>query len=98
MAVERAEVKTVRVTGPVTLYEVSAIRETLLQALAEGKDLRIDLEDSGPWDLAGLQLLIACVQTGQSQGRSVHLAGIPQGCAVIAQRSGLTDWLNAVRK
>ena len=34
--------------------------ETLRIGLAEGKPLRIDLSDSGPWDLAGLQVLISC--------------------------------------
>ena len=56
-------VKTFLLTGPITLYEVSAVRESLRSALAEGKPLRIDLSDSGPWDLAGLQLLISCVST-----------------------------------
>ena len=48
MAVEQTEVKTILLTGPITLYEVSAVRETLRMALAEGKPLRIDLSDSGP--------------------------------------------------
>ena len=36
MAVEQTEVKTILLTGPITLYEVSAVRETLRMALAEG--------------------------------------------------------------
>ena len=67
MTVEPTEVKTILLTGPITLYEVSAVRETLRMALAEGKPLRIDLSDSGPWDLAGLQLLISCVKTARSR-------------------------------
>ena len=65
MTVEPTEVNTIRLTGPVTLYEVSAVGETLRMALAEGKQLRIDLSDSGPWDLAGLQLLISCAQSDE---------------------------------
>ena len=64
MAVERPDFKTISFEGPATIYEVSAHRETLREALAEGKNLRIDLGDSGKWDLAGLQLLISCVKTG----------------------------------
>jgi len=45
MAAERSERKTILLTGPITLYEVSAVRETLRIALAEGKRLRIDLRD-----------------------------------------------------
>ena len=51
MAVEQTEYKTIRLTGPITLYEVSAVRETLRMALAEGKQLSLDLSDTGPWDL-----------------------------------------------
>jgi ABC-type transporter Mla MlaB component len=87
------EVQTIFLTGPVTLYEVGAIRETLCSALAEGKRLRIDLSDSGPWDLAGLQLLISCVKTGRDAGQSVHLANVPAGCTDVAERSGLSSWL-----
>jgi ABC-type transporter Mla MlaB component len=96
MAVERPDLKTVAFEGPVTLYEVSVHRETLREALAEGKNLRIDLGDSGKWDLAGLQLLISCVKTAERQGLTVRLARVPRVCAEIADRSGLTAWLDAV--
>ena len=43
----KKEVKTILLTGPITLYEVSAVRESLSRALAEGKPLRIDLERLG---------------------------------------------------
>lgn len=98
MAVGRPEFKTVLLEGPVTLYEVTAIRETLARALAEGQDLRLDLGDSGPWDLSGLQLLISCVRTGQAQGRTVLLAKVPRVCDEVAERSGLSAWLDSVRE
>jgi ABC-type transporter Mla MlaB component len=96
MAVEPVEEKTILLTGPVTLYEVSAIRETLLTALAEGKPLRIDLKDSGPWDVAGIQLLISCVKTGRDHDQAVRLVNTPKTCTQTAQRSGLSDWLHSV--
>ena len=81
MTVEQTEVKTLLLTGPITLYEVSAVCETLRMALAEGKPLRIDLSDSGPWDLAGLQLLISCVQSARNRDLEVRLAEVPARCA-----------------
>jgi ABC-type transporter Mla MlaB component len=80
-------------SGPVTLYESAEIRESFLTALAEGKDLRIDLETSGPWDVAGLQLLVSVIATGQKAGQTVRLAQVPSGCREIAERSGLGGWL-----
>jgi ABC-type transporter Mla MlaB component len=83
-------------TGPVTLYEVSAVREALRSALADGRPLRIDLSESGPWDIAGLQLLISCVRSGQSRGQEVRVVNPPRSCADTAERSGLAEWLRSV--
>jgi ABC-type transporter Mla MlaB component len=96
MALDQGEFKTITVEGPATIYEAAALRETLREALAQGTDLRIDLGESGRWDLAGLQLLISAVNTGQSQGRTVRFLRVPKVCAEIADRSGLADWLHAV--
>lgn len=83
-------------TGPVTLYEAAAVRETLRIALAEGTPLRIDLSDSGPWDIAGLQLLISCVKSGRGRGQDVRIVNVPQPCADLAGRYGLLEWLRSV--
>lgn len=82
--------------GPVTLYEVTAVRETLRLALSDGKPIRIDLGDSGPWDIAGLQLLIACVKSGRLRGQEVRIVNVPPPCADLAGRYGLSEWLRSV--
>jgi anti-anti-sigma factor len=97
MTVEQTETKTILLTGPITLYEVSAVRETLRLALAEGKRLRIDLSDSGPWDLAGLQLLVSCVKTARNRDREARLINVPKTCVDIAERTGLLEWLRSVQ-
>lgn len=86
---------TVVLSGPATLYESSELRETLLAAVIEDKPLCIDLETSGPWDIAGLQLLVSAVASGRKAGHPVRLLNVPRVCAEIAERSGLSDWLNA---
>jgi anti-anti-sigma factor len=98
MTVEKPEVTTILLTGPITLYEVAAVGETLRKALAEGKQLRIDLTDSGPWDLAGFQLLIACARSARNQDLALRVVGVPASCARIAERAGLSDWLLTVRE
>jgi ABC-type transporter Mla MlaB component len=98
MTVEQAVVKTLLLTGPITLYEVSAVCESMRTALSEGKPLRIDLSDSGPWDLAGLQLLISCVSSARNRELEVRLAQVPEVCVQIAERCGLSDWLRSVRE
>ncbi len=86
---------TILLTGPVTLYEVSAIRESLRAALAGGKPVQVDLSDSGPWDIAGLQLLVACVRGGQERGQIVRIVNPPGSCTEMARRSGLGGWLES---
>jgi ABC-type transporter Mla MlaB component len=85
-----------KLSGPVTLYESQDMREALRGALGHGKDLRIDLETSGPWDLAGLQVLISTVTTARKSGHSVRLFQVPGVCRELSERSGLLDWLSAV--
>lgn len=86
----------VSLSGPMTLYESSEIRETLLGALRQRRKLRVDLEMSGPWHIAGLQLLIAAVLQGREQGTEVRLAHVPGVCSSVAARAGLSDWLTEV--
>ncbi|WP_255376976.1 lipid asymmetry maintenance protein MlaB [Planctomyces sp. SH-PL62] len=87
--------KTVALDGPVTIYEVAGLREAFREALAEGVDLQVELDESTKWDLAGLQLLISCVQTAKADGRSLVLAKIPRSCVEVAERAGLSDWLES---
>ena len=93
MAFDENSATAVTLSGPATLYESSEIRDTFQAAVAEGRDVRIDLETSGPWDLAGLQLLVSVVTSGHKEGRSVRLVNVPGVCLEIAERSGLAGWL-----
>ena len=96
MAVVRPDLETIALEGPATIYEVSALRESLRAALSQGRDLRIDLGETGKWDLAGLQLLISCVKTGLAHGQTVRVARTPEVCVETAERCGLADWLRSV--
>jgi len=87
---------TLTLSGPITLYDAAEVRESLTMALAGGKDLKLDLETSGPWDVAGLQLLVSAVATGRRAGLSVRLVHVPGVCREIAERAGLAGWLAGV--
>ena len=89
------EAEHILLTGPITIYEAATVRESLRIALAGGKPLRIDLSDSGPWDIAGLQLLISCVRGGLQSSQVVRIVNPPRTCAELAQRSGLSEWLHS---
>lgn len=84
---------TVMLSGPVTIYESIEIHESLVSALSAGQDLHVDLETSGPWDLAGFQLLVSVVNSAKKLDLTVRFLHIPGVCVEIAGRSGLRDWL-----
>jgi ABC-type transporter Mla MlaB component len=90
------EEQTILLNGPITLYEVARIRASLRAALDQGMPLRIDLRDSGPWDLAGLQLLISCARAGGNLNQVVRLRNTPEACVEVAERSGLAEWLRSL--
>ena len=89
-------VTTVAVTGPVTLAEVARWHDDLSDGLARGQGLRLDLAGSGPWDLAGVQLLLATIASGKRAGRPIVLAHVPNVLMAVAERAGLRDQLAAI--
>jgi ABC-type transporter Mla MlaB component len=84
---------TVEVTGPVTRAEVPRWRSAFGLALSRGAGLRIDLAGSGPWDLAGVQLLLATMASGRRAGRPVSLVRVPNVLTAVAQRAALGERL-----
>lgn len=88
---------TVTWSGPSTLAEVGRRRAWLLEALSagQGAGARIELEAAGPWDLAGLQLLLSALETARRNGPVVRLSAVPSVLRDLAVRAGLWDRLEA---
>jgi ABC-type transporter Mla MlaB component len=84
---------TVEVTGPVTRAEVALWRTAFVEALSRGGGLCIDLAGSGPWDAAGVQLLLATIESGRRAGRTVCLTRVPNVLTALAQRAALGERL-----
>jgi hypothetical protein len=84
---------TVNLSGPKTLYESAEVRELLRSELEGRSSVLLDLETSGPWDLAGIQLLVAAVCSGRMRGVTVRFVNVPRVCVEVAERSGLREWL-----
>ena len=81
------------ISGPMTIYEVGDWRELFLHSLKSGSSLDVDLHTSGPWDTAGLQLLISLVNTGHQRDCEVRFQLVPKVCLDLARRAGLSEWL-----
>lgn len=84
---------TVALDGPMTLAEAHRVREALLSAFAPGRDVVLDLGAAGPWDLAGLQLVLSALATGRKAGQGVRLVRPPAALRAIADQAGVADAL-----
>ena len=82
-------IATLAIKGPVTLAEVASWRVEILRAFDREGDLRADLAGSGPWDLAGVQLLASALATAARRGRAFRLSGVPEVLATALDRAGL---------
>jgi ABC-type transporter Mla MlaB component len=89
-------VTNVVVTGPLTRDEVARWQEVFADGLTRGRGLRLDLAGSGPWDVAGVQLLLAAIASGERTGWPIVLARVPGVLTAVAERAGLRDRLAAV--
>jgi anti-anti-sigma regulatory factor len=83
----------VSIEGPVTRAEAGRWRSVLLDALAAGPDLRLNLAGSGPWDLAGLQLALAALASARRAGGTLRLLSVPPGFWSIVEQAGVAEAL-----
>ena len=79
---------TLAISGPVGLAEAPRWRDDLRAALAGGEPIRIDLSAAGPWDLAGLQLIVSALKSGKRDGQAVRLVGVPKVFRDLVERAG----------
>ena len=71
----------IRVTGEMTVYTASAIKQPLLDAVANGPaNLQVDLSGVTEFDTAGVQLLLLVYREALLSGRNLQLG--PQSSIV----------------
>jgi anti-sigma B factor antagonist len=64
----------IRVTGEMTVYTASQIKQPLVDAIADGPtDVRLDLSGVSEFDTAGVQLLLLVHREALASGRSLML-------------------------
>lgn len=82
------------VEGAMTVYEASADKTELLEALADGKSLEIDLAQVDEIDTAGLQLLMLARREGLKAGTPVRLLAPSVAVIEATDRYGLGSWFD----
>ena len=80
----------IRLDGEINIVCAAEMKKLLLQALALGRELRVDLEGATELDVTALQLLWAAEREARGSGRGFTLAGrVPEEIAATARDAGL---------
>ncbi len=86
----KKKVWVVRLEGETNISCAAEFKNLLMEALASGKELQLDLQDATDLDVTALQLLWAAEREAKASGKSFVLAGaLPETIAEIARESGL---------
>jgi anti-anti-sigma factor len=80
----------IRLEGEITIVCAAELKKVLLDALASGNKLRLDLKGATDLDITALQLLWAAEREAQASGRSFKLTGrVPEEILHTANHAGL---------
>ena len=79
----------IRLEGEIDVACATELKKVLLQALASGQQLRVDLERATEVDITALQLLWALDREARGSGRGCTLAGrVPEPIAGTVSAGG----------
>jgi anti-anti-sigma factor len=67
---------TLRLSGALEIYEAQSLRDALMEQLASGPELVLDLGSVESCDTSGAQLLWAAIKAGSLAGKRVRLERI----------------------
>lgn len=84
-----------KISGAMTIYEASDLRDQLLACLNEYDAIVLDMQGVQDCDTAGIQLLCAAQKSAQQMGKSFSLLG-PAAKVVEAARNAGLDLENAI--
>jgi anti-anti-sigma factor len=85
---------TVHLEGEIDIAGAAELKKLLLQALASGKQLRIDLEHATELDITALQLLLAAEREAHRSNLGFGLAGrLPEEISAAAMDAGFAKFL-----
>ncbi len=83
-------VRFIRLEGEVTIAYAAELKKVLLEALASGGELRLDMARATEVDITALQLLWAAEREARACGRAYTLEGtVPDEILATATEAGL---------
>jgi anti-anti-sigma regulatory factor len=89
ISIERLEEHTlIRIVGECTVASGAELKGRLLEGLASGKNLRLDLEHAGQIDITALQLLLAAGGEAERTGVGISIR-LSDSAGTAAKEAGL---------
>jgi ABC-type transporter Mla MlaB component len=94
VTLERSDVENVvRLEGEISIPFAAELKEMLIQALSDGKGLRIDLESCTELDITALQLLWAAEREARKSSVGFTAAGaVPEAITAAATAVGFESF------
>jgi len=80
------------VQGSMTIYDATADKQTLLQALDDATELEVDLSSVAEMDTAGLQILILVKRESLATGKPLRLTGHSEASLDVLDRYNLAGY------
>lgn len=62
-------------SGELTIYSVHELRELLLRAIDENRDIDVDMSEVSEVDTAGLQLVLLARREVEARGQQLRISG-----------------------
>jgi anti-anti-sigma regulatory factor len=78
-----------KIQGPLTIYEVIDVRDRFLEHLKKTGELRLELEEVTDCDTAGIQLLYSALKTAKDRGQAFDLKSVSMAVKEAAERAGI---------
>ena len=86
-----------RLEGEVSIASAAELKQCLVQALATGRELRLNLETATELDITTMQLLWAAQRAAKKSGTEFVVAGtMPAAILAAAHDAGFENFLAAV--
>lgn len=79
----------VKATGPLTIYEVAALREDLLAAFGASEEATLDLAAVTECDTAGAQLICSARITSRETGKPLNIRAVSDAVSQAMESVGM---------
>jgi anti-anti-sigma factor len=87
---QSGEKSVIHLEGEITIAQGVELKQMLVQALKEGKEVRLDLDSTTEMDVTALQLLYAADREAKKTGVRFFTAGrVPEELSAAATEAGL---------